>query len=91
MDFHAIAATTYRQRFGMLKQLLADAFAALSFCNAEIADASEITGQGQLRNKMQGKETQHLTAMFSHQQRFTGIAAQLCQTLFNKAFGAAVA
>ncbi|SUB17938.1 Uncharacterised protein [Pantoea agglomerans] len=52
MDFHAIAATTSRQHFGMLNQLLADAFTALTFCNAEIADAGEITGQRQLRNKM---------------------------------------
>jgi len=91
MHFHAITASPGGQHFGMLKQLLANALTALPFCDTEIADAGEISGQGQLRNKMQRKKTQYLTAMFSHQQRFTGIAAQLRQALFNKAFGAAVA
>jgi len=52
MDFHTIAATAGCQRFGILEQLLADAFAALTFRNTEVTDAGEITGQGQLRNKM---------------------------------------
>jgi len=75
MHFHTVAATTRSQRFSVLKQLLADAFTALTFCNAEITDAGKIAGQSKLRDKMEGKKTQHLTAMFSHQQCFTGIAA----------------
>lgn len=75
MHFHTVAATTRSQRFSVLKQLLADTFTALTLCNAEVADAGKITGQGQLRNKVQGKKTQHLAAMFRYQQHFTGIAA----------------